>query len=525
VIAKGEFQALTNLGGNKLIAIAVIPVIAVSVVLGVYFGTSLISPNSVTVNSTSVNSRTSSRTTASRPSTSTISDNSSGNYLKFLETAAQRYALNGTWSFSVMSYLNGTTLFINSTLVYLGNTTGKYQKFGGPIGAVTLTAPNGTVSDWTGIVPDYVSLENVTFGRNFTSRASIPAVMLASTPGNYTVNVQPRISTDNGTSLGPLLAVNLTIASVPSYSYKTTTTTSANPSIWNNETTSGNYTINPLATTTIFLNQTDGSSACQSLGATASWSASDDTCVMTGASQVSLTFLVFARVILMISPGVSLILENSGSEFVNYGTIINNGTIDILNTFIQYGVLINHGTIWTNVSITDMIDTTLMPNGGTTSNYGDINIFGYYKSGLPYGNATTYANGSSYFLSGGSYRNGGILNNYGTINSTGDLQNFALDYNSSDTINNYGTIINGAGGLYENLFPSNVLNNFGAIVNEGNFVNNGTFYAYCPSSTFKTFGSGTFSGNPIISPLCTTTTVIGTVATTSSDNESDSVEP
>ena len=671
-----------NLGTNKLIAIGVIPVIAISVVLGVYFGTSLISPSNVTVNSTTVTIRATNTTTTSEPSTSTSSSSnsslsSSGNYLEFPISTVTKYALNGTWNLTARDYLNGTTLFVNSTLVYFGNATAEYQIFGGPIGAVTLTAPNETVSDWTGIVPDYVVLENVTYGRTFTSKASIPTDALTTAPGNYTINIEPRISTSNGTSLGPLLNVNLTVTSVPSYGITMTNSGNvtvtwtngssaissnssiANPVLTANKVFSyddipdfflvGNFTIQLLqngtgnvnfpdmygtttqvngfvfafnvttpegqnsttlyflwtppcsenvttscttngwttpvplnttgnepvvnyyaaklvvggitnatgmyfefqewdqiqystattttttmtgnnftsttfpATTTISLNQSNGSVACQSLGSTASWNGNNNACILTGSQQISLTYLVFEHVVLTIYPGISLILENSGSEFLNYGTIINNGTMEILNTFVSYGALINYGTIWTNTSITGIAGTTFIPNGGTTNNYGVINIYGYYKSGSS-GNSTTDTNGSSYFLSGGSYRNGGVLNNYGTINSTGALQNFApAPPNSTDTINNFGTVMIGPGGQYQSLYPSEVLNNYGTITNEGSFVNNGTFYSYCGSSFNNVFG--TFSGNPMISTSCTTTTTLGgAVITTVSEDESSSAQ-
>ena len=271
----------------------------------------------------------------------------------------------------------------------------------------------------------------------------------------------------------------------------TTTTTSK---------TSSNTTANQSL---IVLDLSNGSAACQNIREGqeffANWSGNE--CTLTGSDNIS-SFALNPDVTLEIFPGVTLVLNGGG--FGNYGTIINNGTMEVQTSFTSYGVIVNSGLISTNTSIGTVVDTYFMPNGGTFENYGTFLMnghVGYYQHNETFPNGTMYITAGDENLTGGNFANGGTLDNYGTINNTGWVWNgeTGLDFNS--IINNFGTIRNLE---YAKFVNNYTINNNGIIVNSGNFANNGTIANYCGSNFVET-GTGAYSGSAVTGACGTTT--------------------
>jgi len=266
----------------------------------------------------------------------------------------------------------------------------------------------------------------------------------------------------------------------------------------------------------ITLDSSDGASACSSIQQNQSFSATwrSNVCTLTGSDMIS-NFALRPYTNLDILPGVTLVLNGGG--FANYGTIINNGTIDIETSFVTYGVIVNGGLISTNSTVVSEIDDNFGVSGGTIQNYGNFSIngqIGYYPNNETYSNGTTYITAGDEYLTGGSFSNGGILNNYGIINSTGEIWNGESGLNYNSTINNYGIIRN----LDQAVFNNNyTINNYETIDNSGTFVNNGTIINFCYSNFVELGGS--FSGNGITGACGTT---FSTLVTSTVDEENSS---
>lgn len=279
-------------------------------------------------------------------------------------------------------------------------------------------------------------------------------------------------------------------------------------------TTSTTTSTSPPASSSILLDSSNGTAACESLmwgqNGTASWH--DNVCTLTGSQTTSPTFLIESYSSLEIFPGVTLVLDTPGFGFANYGTIINNGSLDIENSFDSYGIIDNYGEIMANATFVSEIDNNFMSGGGTLNNYGAISIDGYYESSanLTVVNGTTTAMA---YLSGGSYDNGGVLNNAGVLNVTGIFWNGETGLNFTSVINNNGTIRFLHGSLFQNYYD---VYNSGLVVNSGNFVNNGTVVNFCQGSLVET--GGTYSGNPVTG-VCGTMS-IGVTTITEEENSS-----
>ena len=428
-----------------------VPIIAISVVLGVYLDSISSNSGSFSISSTvtslsgSSNSSqfsTSSTTTLTQNSTMTTTVASTQNSLSILHSQISHYALNGTWEFAVFAYVDQNNVDLNSTLTYLSNQTKEFE-IQRPINTIQVLNQNGT-GVWTWAVPGALAFVNVTEGEEFIDFNQIPANVMQ-TLGSYNINVLPLLNSINGTSLGQLLEVNMTIISsstgmttqTTTISGTSSTSSSQNPVLTSNEafsydkipaqtvvgnftiqffsatghTTSGNGTqymfifnittpdgasgsvpfvwtppcslklgvicesdnswvlpdpenstvnylqanllilwytnttgfyvsfqewdeIQVTTTTTvsniipnfITLDASNGSQACASLmpgSGTARWNA--DVCTLTGSETTSPSLLVSPNTILDIFPGITLVLDNPGFGFENYGTIINNG--------------------------------------------------------------------------------------------------------------------------------------------------------------------------------------------------------
>ena len=107
----------------------------------------------------------------------------------------------------------------------------------------------------------------------------------------------------------------------------------------------------------IVLDLSNGSAACQSIRGgqefLASWSG--NVCTLTASYTVS-SFALKPDVTLEIFPGVTVVMNGGG--FANYGTIINNGTMELQTSFISYCVIVYSGLISTNSSLsTESVDS------------------------------------------------------------------------------------------------------------------------------------------------------------------------
>ncbi len=623
---------------SKVVAIGVIPIIAISVVLGIYLssipsnsGSYTVSSTITSLNSSSTSSQSSTSATTNLTQNTTITTTvpSAQNFsLSIPYSQLSEYALNKTWEFSVFAYVNQNTVDLNSTLTYLSNRTEEFE-IQHPINTILVVNQNGT-GVWSWAVPGALALVNVTEGEEFIDFNQIPTSVMEA-PGSYIITILPLLNSINGTSLGQLLEVNMTIFSshtgttswITTTSGTSTTSSSQNPVLTSNEAFSydkipsrtivGNFTIqfsNPnghimsgngsqymfifnittpdgvsgsvpfvwtppcslnlgfrcesdnswvlpdpenatvnyldanllilwytnttgfylsfqewdniqtTSTTTtisnsisnsIILDNSNGSAACESLmpgSGTAKWEA--NTCMLTGSETTSPSFLVSPNTILDIFPGITLVLDNPGFGFENYGTIINNGTIDLKNTFGQEGIIDNYGLISANATFVSDNNTNFMPSGGTVNNYGAFEIIGYYAN---YPANSSDPNQTAY-LAGGNFGNGAIFNNYGSLNNSGVIQNFVIGANFNSTINNYGTLQNLPGSEFQN---RDIVNNNGTIINAGDFVNNGTVVNFC-GSNFLGASGGTYLGNPIIGACGTTITQIMTTTETESSS-------
>ena len=65
---------------------------------------------------------------------------------------------------------------------------------------------------------------------------------------------------------------------------------------------------------------------------TGGWNSTSDTCTLSGDPITSPTFLMNKGYTLEIAQNVTLVLDNLGFGFANYGTIINNGILVLQGT-------------------------------------------------------------------------------------------------------------------------------------------------------------------------------------------------
>ncbi len=290
------------------------------------------------------------------------------------------------------------------------------------------------------------------------------------------------------------LAVDLTRTASNVLVLTTATQSSFNITTWY---TAANQTL-------IVLNSSNGSLACRSIAEGQNYSASwsGNVCTLTGSYYISSDALE-PYVTLEILPGVTLVMNGAG--FGNYGTIINNGTMDVETFLTSFGVIDNFGLISTNVSLGTAVDYYFMPNGGTFDNYGAFLIngdfIGYYQHDESYLNGTaytTYITAGEENLTGGQFDNGAILDNYGIINNTGSVWNGVSGSNFNSTINNYGTIRNLKYAEFVNDYTINNNDN-GTIVNSGSFANDGII---CGSNLVESSASA-YSGRAIMEACST----------------------
>ena len=131
------------------------------------------------------------------------------------------------------------------------------------------------------------------------------------------------------------------------------------------------------------------------------------------------------------------------TDFLNEGTITNDGNFISSTTLSNKGIIINNGLFKSNIRIHN--------DGGTFTNNDTLEI------------NTGYGTNKRLMLKGGS-----TLNNYGTITIQSSLDNHSyLD----NTINNYGTITVQSGGDIDN---DGTINNYGTISNSGTITNDGS---------------------------------------------------
>jgi len=182
----------------------------------------------------------------------------------------------------------------------------------------------------------------------------------------------------------------------------------------------------------------------------------------------------------------------SGSHFVNYATITNNGPLTNNRT------LTNNGTLtFANGSTFDNTDGTLN-NSGTIESHIDDRYFGAggtlnFQSGSNYVNHATITNNAGSTLTNahtltndgtlnnnlrgtlankGTLTNNGTLNNDFTLNNRGRLTNDGT-LNNHNTLNNYGTLANqGTLNNWYNISNNNTLTNQGTLTNNDGFLSN-----------------------------------------------------
>jgi len=147
---------------------------------------------------------------------------------------------------------------LNSTLTYLSNQTKEFE-IQRPINTIQVLNQNGT-GVWNWAVPGALAFVNVTGGEEFIDFNQIPANVMEA-PGSYTIAILPLLNSMNGTSLGQLLEVNMTIISsstgmttrITAISGTSSTSSSQNPVLTSSEafsydkipaqTIGGNFTI------------------------------------------------------------------------------------------------------------------------------------------------------------------------------------------------------------------------------------------------------------------------------------------
>jgi hypothetical protein len=212
---------------SLVVAVVVIPITAISVILGVYLSSIPTATGTGSKSTTVTTSGGPSYTSSSSPSQNSSHVASTNNFDTTLTNSQyilsppyQRvttYALNRTWEFSVYLYFDQNNLDLNSTLTYLSPQTEEFE-LQSPINTLQVFAPNGT-DVWNWIVPGAIRLVNVTQNEEFTDFNQIPVGLVMNAVGNYTITILPLVSYSNGTSFGQLLEVNATVAG----SYQTST--------------------------------------------------------------------------------------------------------------------------------------------------------------------------------------------------------------------------------------------------------------------------------------------------------------
>jgi fibronectin-binding autotransporter adhesin len=205
-------------------------------------------------------------------------------------------------------------------------------------------------------------------------------------------------------------------------------------------------------------------------------------------------------------------------------TLSNAGTLEIYGTLVNYGTVTNNQITFNGVTSQGTINNE---NGGTISNNGDFDNYGYAVT-----NAGTLDNYGTFVNEGGLFDNGGTIANQNhaiftntagvlTNEETGKIVNMG-NFNaatSASTLDNYGHItntgsiviagLNSALGQLNNYATGSIENsagaqmaNWGALNNAGVIDNNGTFAnfvlvcnaATCNGYTSTTTGMVTVSG-------------------------------
>jgi YVTN family beta-propeller protein len=204
-----------------ILAVIVAIVIASSVGFGILY---LPGHNSTSAITTSTGSSSTSRASQSSTITSTSQSSSSSINLTLPSASKSVFALNRTWEFSVIAYVNPNGVNVNSTLIYLGSSSATYE-VQDPIGFVTALNSSGSIVGPIAL-PTPIRIVNVTTGIVFFSQSLIPNLSF-SVPGVYTILDQPLLSSSNGTTLSSMFQVKLTVISSPVGSLSTTTTSSS----------------------------------------------------------------------------------------------------------------------------------------------------------------------------------------------------------------------------------------------------------------------------------------------------------
>lgn len=480
--------------GNKLIAMVVIPIISVSLIIGVYLYATPSSSRSATISSnTKTLTGTSADTfpthvssqfiTTSQITTSTVQSSTT---MTFDPTLAQTtfFVAGKTYSYNLIpssfTVGNFSVQYLNKLFNMFGNQTPFAFFF-------NVTVPNGASNLvrflWT--PPCSLALSSQCNSNNTWS----------------TWGPDPQYAYVNYGAESLMITWYLNF-SRPTASFdqmdqiQTTTTSTSTSAPQPNQ-------------SSIVLDASDGANVCQQIADNASFTDtwSDNMCTLFSSSYNS-GFNLERYSTLDIMPGVTLAFAGKAG-ITSWGSIINNGTIDFWGWLglTSYGFIDNAGIISSNSSV---------DSEGTFENYGTILINGHYslyQKNESYSNGTVYITAGDENLTGGSYGNEGTLNNYGVINTTGWFWNPECCTDSNSIINNYGVINN----LPYAIFVNNAtIINKGVIENSATFQNSGLVINFCRSNFAET-QVGNYSGNTIIAGCDITTSA---EASTTIENDS-----
>ena len=502
--------------GNVL-AIAVIPIIVVSVILGLYLNSIPSSKDKSRSTSTSNLTTGSSITTTDYFSSTNGTPNSSSlvnGSLSLVQSQVSRYVYNRSWEFSVFAFFDqNNRLDLNSTLTYLSPQAGAFAVTP-QFNTLQVIYQNGT-RVWNDTYHGLPGSYTMKQGENFTDLYWIPTSVLQ-VRGTYAIIDFPLLSFQNGTSMGQQLEVNMTLKS-PGPTTEMTATTAYSVYCCGGTTSivqSTTTTYRPIQSW-IYLDSSNGSAACEAIveGAIgwASWSG--NTCTLSGLNGIGPAKVVGLYTGLVIFPGVTLLLSNVSPGFQNGGTIINNGTIIMQSGIANDGVINNYGLI-SNATGGNEFDNFYMADGGTINNYGTFKIplllekftppTPYPNGTMPSPNTMTVNLDNQTYVVVPTFYNAGVFNNYGILNNTGAFQNFMYGSTYNSTFNNYGTLENGPDAFFQNNYT--VTNN-GSIINAGSFTNHGIVVNLC-GGNFEEWDGGNYVGNAIIGVCGTTTTTV-----------------
>jgi len=187
--------------------VAVIPIIVVSLIVGLYLYSIPSNSNSATTSSgakTVTGASTFSSTNSPQFGTTTQSS------LSLQRSTVTRYSSDKNWEYSVFASVDSENVDLNSTLTYLSSHTAEFE-IDSPIDFLSVIYQNGTVV-WNWAVPGALRLLNVTQGETFLGFNQIPDSVMK-VPGTYTIRDIPLLNAQNGTSLQDQLALNVTVES------------------------------------------------------------------------------------------------------------------------------------------------------------------------------------------------------------------------------------------------------------------------------------------------------------------------